>query len=94
MSTIEEELDDLLFTALKENASDLHLSVGRHPMLRVDGALVPLTQKPILNGEDIEKIIALIITPEQKEIFFRERELDFSYNFKNKARFRVNIYFH
>lgn len=94
MSTTEEELNDLLFTTLKENASDLHLSVGRYPTLRVDGSLLPLTQKPILNGEMIEKIATSFITPEQKEMFFRERELDLAYDFKGKARFRVNMYFH
>jgi twitching motility protein PilT len=96
MSTTEteEELNDLFFTALKENASDVHLSVGRHPILRVDGSLLPLTQKSILNSEMVEKIAVSLITPEQKEMFFRERELDFAYDFKGKARFRVNMYFH
>lgn len=94
MANTTEELEDLLFTVVKESASDLHLSVGRHPTLRVDGALLPLNDRPILNRDSVEKLVFEMISPEDKERFLQERELDFAYNFKDKARFRVNAYFH
>jgi twitching motility protein PilT len=88
-----EKLDELLLAAAKQNASDLHLAVGRRPTLRIDGVLVGLQREPILTPELVEGLVSALLTPEQKEVLLRERQLDFAYSFEEKARFRVNVFF-
>lgn len=88
-----QKLNDLLLITAKQNASDLHLAVGRHPALRIDGVLLPLQQESILTPEMAENLIFNLLSPEQKDIFLKEKEIDFSYNFEDKVRFRVNIFY-
>ena len=92
MPTIQQELEDLFLNTLKLNASDLHLSVGYKPIIRVDGALLMLDEFSILTSEHAENL-AYQLLGERKEIFIEKREIDFSYAFKDKARFRINIFF-
>lgn len=87
------ELNDLLEAVGKQNASDLHISVGRHPTLRIDGDLIPLVKKPIITPEDAQGLVLALLNEEQKQRFLKEKELDFAYSYKDKARFRVNVYF-
>lgn len=82
-----------MLTTAKQSASDLHLAVGRKPTLRVDGVLIGLEQEPILTPEDTQGLVLALLTPEQKEKFLKFGDLDFSYSFEDKARFRVNVYF-
>lgn len=86
------ELEDLVLIIAKEQASDLHLTVGRHPTLRIGGSLVPLSKMPVLTPEDAKGLIFEMMSDEQKEEFLREKELDFSYTFEDKARLRVNVF--
>ncbi|MCR4328086.1 MAG: PilT/PilU family type 4a pilus ATPase [Patescibacteria group bacterium] len=88
-----EQLKGLLVAAARQNASDLHIAVGRRPTLRVDGALVPLQQEQIMTPESAEGLVFGLLTPEQKERFIKERQLDFAYNLEDKVRFRVNVYY-
>lgn len=87
------ELDDLILTTIKENASDLHLTVGGHPTIRVAGNLIPLVKKPILSFEDSQGLVFAMLDEEKKQKFLEEKELDFSYSFADRARFRVNAFF-
>jgi twitching motility protein PilT len=88
-----ELLKDLLTLAVKGQASDLHLSIGHPPILRIAGQLSPLIKKKKLTPEDTQELsFALMDTP-QKERFLKKKDIDFSYNFENKARFRVNVFF-
>jgi twitching motility protein PilT len=87
------ELNDLLETVIKEGASDLHLSEGRSPTLRVSGALIPLARKPMLKKEDTDAMLALLVTADMKAQFDKVKEMDFSYSYNDKARFRGNAYF-
>ena len=87
------ELFELLETVGKQNASDLHISVGRHPTLRIDGDLIPLVKKPIITPEDAQGLVLTLLNEEQKQRFLKEKELDFAYSYKDKARFRVNVFF-
>lgn len=87
-----ELLYDLLATVMKENASDLHLSVGRYPTIRVDGGLVPLLKKEMITPEIADGLVKAMTSPEQQTIFNADRELDFSYDLDGKARFRVNVF--
>lgn len=93
MSSIKQKFEDLLSLVIKENASDLHIAVGRHPTLRVDGALTPLMNEEIITPEWAQDFVLTMINDKQKEQFFQEKEGDFSYNFRDRARFRVNIFF-
>ncbi len=88
-----QKLKDLMLTTARQNASDLHLAVGRKPTLRVDGMLIGLEQEPILTPEDTQGLVLALLTPEQKEKFLKFGDLDLSYSFEDKARFRVNVYF-
>ncbi len=88
-----QKLTELLLTCARQDASDLHIAVGRHPTLRIDGALVSLTSEPILVPKDAEGLVFALLTEEQKKELLEKREIDFSYAFEDKARFRVNAYF-
>ena len=85
-------IQELLNETNRLGASDLHLVVGMQPTLRIDGFLVPLSDKELLSAEEAESLILAILSPEQKELFLANKELDFSYG-TDQARFRVNVYF-
>ncbi|MCR4310984.1 MAG: type IV pili twitching motility protein PilT, partial [Candidatus Taylorbacteria bacterium] len=87
------ELDELIDYVIHEGASDLHLSEGREPTIRVSGFLVPLVKKPKLTGADTIGFLTELLTPDDKKLFLTEREIDFSYNYKNQVRFRGNGFF-
>jgi len=87
-----QKLNDLLLAAARQNASDLHLAAGRHPTLRIDGVLIPLQKELLVTSEVSEGLMFAMLTPEQKETLLAEKEIDFSYSFEDKARFRVNIF--
>jgi len=93
MKNFEEKLKDLLLQAAKQNASDLHLGIGRKPTLRIDGALIPIADENILNPETVEGLIMAMLNNEQKEKLLKEKQIDFAYNLEDKARFRVNVYY-
>lgn len=96
MATIKDfkaKMREYLLLTAEQNGSDLHLGVGKHPTIRIDGNLVPLTKEPILTPEDTEGLIDAILTPEQKERLMTRREFDLGYTFEDKARFRINVYF-
>lgn len=93
MSDYKSQLDDLMLAAASRGASDLHLSVGYRPALRIDGALVPLSDQPLLKPDMTEGMIMTILSPEKKEELLREQSVDFAYSFDEKARFRVNAFY-
>jgi twitching motility protein PilT len=87
-------LRELLELVIKEQASDLHLSVGHPPVLRIARKLIPIVKIKKFSAQDTQGLAYQMLTEEQREkLLFQKREIDFSYNFENKARFRVNIYF-
>lgn len=89
----EQELNQLLETVVREGASDLHLSEGRHPTIRVSGQLIPLVRSPILTHADIKEFVNVMSTSTRKALFETDdREIDFSYKFKDVARFRGNAF--
>lgn len=87
------EFEEMVETVMKESASDLHLSVGRYPTVRVSGFLIPLMNRRILTKEDMLGFIPVVLTSEDNELFQRNKEIDFSYTYGDKARFRGNGYF-
>ena len=93
MLDVKQELNELLSSAAQKNASDLHFSVGRYPTLRVDGRLISLAKHKILTQKDTEAFAFELISDKQKERLFKNKEIDFSYDFKDKIRFRINIFY-
>jgi len=98
-SAIEEDSDfeiglltDLLVEVQDSGASDLHLSAGARPTLRVHGSLTPLEDKPLLTPPVIQRMMYAILTQKQRETFEANLELDFAYALPGRARFRVNMY--
>ncbi|MBI2038927.1 MAG: type IV pilus twitching motility protein PilT [Candidatus Niyogibacteria bacterium] len=87
------KLDALAIQTASQGASDLHLSVGRHPALRIAGVLSPLSSEPLLTREDTEGMVFSILTDDQKARLARDRTVDFSYAVEDRARFRVNAFF-
>lgn len=86
------QLKELLELTIKEQASDLHLSVGHPPVLRITGRLLPIIKKEKFSSQKVKGLAGALMTPEQLERFSKEKDIDFSYNFEDKARFRVNIF--
>ncbi|HOF50181.1 MAG TPA: PilT/PilU family type 4a pilus ATPase [Candidatus Colwellbacteria bacterium] len=88
-----QKMNELLLMTARSNASDLHLAVGRRPMMRIDGSLIDMPKEQILTPEMTAGLIGALLTDEQKEKFLTYRDLDLSYAFEDKARFRVNVFF-
>lgn len=86
-------IKELLDLTCLEKASDLHLSVDRYPALRITGRLVPLIKMKKITPEDSQGLAFELMNEEQRERFLQEKEIDFSYNLEDRARFRVNIFF-
>ena len=85
-------IDDLLKIAVERNASDLHLKVGNHPILRINGKLHPIVELKRLMQEDTIAMSFSIMNPEQKERFKANHELDMAYSVPGLGRFRCNVF--
>jgi twitching motility protein PilT len=92
VTTTSARMKKLLDEAVSHKASDLHISVGVPPILRIDGKLTPVTGEEILTEDDTKKLCQSIMTPSQLERHHARRELDFSFGYKS-MRFRVNAFF-
>ena len=84
------EIDELLKLMVNKGASDLHLTVPSPPVFRIDGALIPQEDLPLLTAKDVELTLEQVANQEQRSVFDREWELDFAYSVPGLARFRVN----
>lgn len=85
-------IQQLLDLTIQRNASDLHLSVGFPPTLRIHGDLLPVPGEVPSTPEQIESLIRPLLSDIQLNIYKQSLELDFSFEFEGKARFRVNLY--
>lgn len=85
-------IEPFLDEVIKRDASDLHMQVGLPPMLRIDGALKPIEDTKVLNDEQIEALIISLLDEEQKKIYIKDKELDFSFAYGDLGRFRVNAF--
>ena len=86
-------IKEFLTLCVEAQASDLHLSINHPPILRITVRLVPLLKERKLTGQETRELAFALMTENQKERFLREKEIDFSYAFGEKARFRINIFF-
>ena len=84
---------DMLMDVVKREASDLHLSSGAHPTVRVRGKLAPLETYPKLSPSDTREIVYSILNADQRQRLETDWQIDFAYSIPGHARFRVNAYF-
>lgn len=85
-------IEELLAFTIKEKASDLHLTAGHPPITRIAGRLVPLMKFATLEADEIRELALGLMNESQQAKFLEQKELDFSYNYKEQARFRVNVF--
>jgi twitching motility protein PilT len=86
------ELKELLRIATERGASDIHIKVGRQPVLRINGVLIPMLEKKRLMQEEITAVAFEIMNDYQKEKFKRNNEIDLAYSVPGLGRFRVNVF--
>ncbi len=86
------KIEFLLEEVVKRKASDLHLEVGLPPVIRVDGALLPIPAQDALSEQTVEGLVFGLLDEDQKQILLRDKEFDFSFAFGDLGRFRVNAF--
>jgi twitching motility protein PilT len=86
------QINDILKAATERQASDLHLKVGSHPVIRVDGRLQPMVDMKRLQPEDTLACAFSIMTSRQKEKFKEQLEIDIAYSVPGLGRFRCNVF--
>ena len=86
------KIETLLEECIRRNASDLHIQVGLPPILRIDGALTPIPNTPVLNSDAVDKLIFSTLDSMQREVLSKDKEFDYSFSFGEIARFRVNAF--
>src|SRR5215211_4512238 len=84
-------LHQLLKAMIEKGASDLHITTGSPPQLRIDDSLVPLRLPP-LRPDDTQRLCYSVLSEDQRGRFEQTNELDLSFGVKNLARFRANIF--
>jgi len=87
------KINGFLQMVAQQGGSDLHLSVGRPPIIRIDGKLYPINGEGKMTAEAVEESAKAVLNDEQWERLKRERQIDFSIDLGEKARFRSNLYF-
>src|SRR3989344_7668283 len=92
MPDYKQKLAGLIEQLIAQGASDLHMSFGVQPIIRVSGTLTPFLSEKVLTKEDLAGFIEVLLSPEHKKRFLTTQEIDFSYAFQNRVRFRGNAY--
>lgn len=86
-------IQDFMTLAIEKKSSDIHLKSNKPLILRINGILISF-EEFFFSEEEIKSLIYSIMLPSQIQKFEKEKELDFSYNFDNHARFRINIFYY
>ena len=89
---LDPQLEKLLIRAIGMNASDLHLTVGVPPAVRVNSELIVLEDEPKLLPADTQRILTGLIDEEHQEAFRKNGEVDFAFGMARTGRFRINVY--
>ncbi|MEJ2682814.1 MAG: type IV pilus twitching motility protein PilT [Candidatus Sulfobium sp.] len=92
MKESELDVNELLKTAHSMGASDVHLKVGSHPILRIDGNLSPLSSERRLSQEDTLKVAFSVMNPGQRDTFKKKNDMDLAYSVPGLGRFRCNVF--
>ena len=90
--SIDPELARLLRAVVGQSASDLHLTVGRPPMIRVDGRLGPCLGEPILPAASIARMLESVLDPEKRQVLRAQGQVDLAVSLTGTGRFRLNAY--
>ncbi len=85
------EIREILVAAFKAKASDIHIVIGKPPMVRIHGKIQPLPDFPVITAEDSKALIYSMLYHDQIARFEERLELDFSYHVSDIGRFRVNV---
>lgn len=93
MADYKQYLNELLLATAENGASDLHISPGHYPTIRIDSRLIQVADKQILDKETAGGLVLELVGPDKQDRFLSEKELDFSYEYANKYRFRANAYY-
>ena len=93
MTTTPQSIDELLTVMVERDASDLHMTAGSPPVIRVNGRIERLLDYEKLSPEETRSLIYRIISTEQQKNLETKRSLDFAHSIPGLARFRVNAYF-
>ena len=87
------DFSEILLDVVRKKASDLHITAGAPPMLRVRGSLVPVAETNRLTATDTREIVYAILNSSQRQRLETDWQIDFAYSIPGHARFRVNAYF-
>jgi twitching motility protein PilT len=87
------EIEQLVGIVIHEGASDIHLTEGRNPVIRVSGNLITIVKKSPLSNSDMKGLIDEFLSEANKALLLQDKDVDFSYSLPS-ARFRGNIYYH
>ena len=88
----EVRIESLLEECVRTKASDLHIQVGLPPILRIDGALQPVSGYGDLDEGTVERLVFATLEEDQKQILIKDKEFDYSFSFGDLGRFRVNAF--
>ena len=86
------EIEKLLNLVIENGATDLHISSGKPPMIRQDGSLKSLEGWETLDKEGAKDVALSLLSDDQEKKFWENKDVDFSFAFEDKARFRVSVY--
>lgn len=92
-SQIEAKFNSYLEMVAEQNASDLHLCVGRPPVIRIDGKLYPIAGEANMSEQATAEIAKVILNENQQKKLEKDRQVDLSIDFRGRARFRANLYY-
>ena len=92
ISNADVRIESLLEECVRTKASDLHLQVGLPPILRIDGALQPVSGYGNLDEPTVERLVFSTLEEDQKQILIKDKEFDYSFSFGDLGRFRVNAF--
>ena len=91
-ATTEIRLIDILHKALRANASDVHITPGARPALRIDGKITLLMEYPILTPEMTQRIAYSVMSEKHRKTLEESGQVDFSFGVKDIGRFRANVF--
>lgn len=92
-SQLTQKINKYLNMVIQQGASDLHLSVGFYPMMRVDGRLVRITEDEIIGKDDMEKLASSLLNADRLKKMQDDKHIDFSVEFEKNVRFRANFFY-
>src|SRR5689334_20089480 len=85
-------MDQLFDIAVAKNASDIHLAVGKPPLLRIFGEIIPIEGAKVLSRDTVQELVFSILSEDEKKKIIADKELDVAHQIPSGKRFRVNLH--